>query len=132
MVVALIKMFKVVIKSSVPLLDELQSPLLLRLSAHWNGGRREVWFVLQERLVHMLSVCTFISSSPKFTKKERSEGHHCHPEPTGRVAAHHGAAIGERQEKRRVYGTGSVCVRIVFCQKTKHKRRQSFSPGFGS
>ena len=25
-----------------------------------------------------------------------------------------------------------VCVKIIFCQETKHKRRQSFSLGFGS
>lgn len=58
---------------------------LLRLLAHWNAGRREVWFVLRETDVYTPFVRLFISSSPKFTQKENSEGHYCHPKPLGSI-----------------------------------------------
>lgn len=36
------------------------------------------------------------------------------------------------RDRGSVYGTGCVCVEIIFCQETAHKHRQSFSFGFGS
>lgn len=85
--------------------------------------------MLSKRLAfYTLRVRLFGSSSPKFTQKESIEGHYCRPKAPG---VYNSCQLRSR-DRGSVYGTGCVCVEIIFCQETAHKHRQSFSFGFGS